>query len=121
MEGASREREEAVSAAPAQGSVSDQPPAGAGTGPPPDPSGPPVAPEGKLLGTVGWAMIAAAATTVGLAVIVGAGSTRTMGVPASTRLEWQERSEEIDEAMRQAELGRVEELSSAAAGEERRR
>jgi hypothetical protein len=63
-------------------------------------------------------MIAVAAVGVGF-MVIAAPLEEARGVPASTRLKWRERSEEIDEAMRQAELERAEHLAPAGWAEER--
>jgi hypothetical protein len=53
--------------------------------------------------TLGGALIVLTATAIGAVVLVRAVPCRTAGARASTRLQWEERRAEIDDAVRRAE------------------
>ena len=91
-----------------------------GEGVPADDVGPPAPTSDRWFGTVGKTMIAVGFGGAALLAIIGVAPHRTMGAPASARLELERRRAEIERAIAEADRSRAEEANEDLAEEETR-
>ena len=65
----------------------------------PDPSGPPEPLTGSVLNAIGWTVAGVIAVWGGV-LLLRPTAARDQGMPASVRLEWQQRHAEIDDVLK---------------------